>query len=79
MPSLTPIKEIAIEQEGYDEAVTAVRYNNNSIHELTDLNPTIASLVVNPAAVSWLDFSFNDIANLDDVRYLLAGRYLVKL
>ena len=53
-------------QEGYTDVVTAVRYNNNSIHELGDLVPSITSLVVNPQAISWLDFSFNDINQLDD-------------
>ena len=58
-------------QEGYTDIVTAVRYNNNSIHDLGDLVPSITSLVVNPAAISWLDFSFNDINALDDVsRYI---------
>ena len=47
--------------------MTAVRYNNNAIHELNDLMTTMSVLVVNPVAISWLDFSFNDIHQLDDV------------
>jgi len=61
----TKLKDVEL-QEGYTEIVTAVRYNNNSIHELGDLVPSLTSLVVNPAAISWLDFSFNDINQLDD-------------
>ena len=57
-----------VPQEGYTETVTAVRYNNNAIHELNDLMTTMTDLVVNPTAISWLDFSFNDIHQLDDVR-----------
>lgn len=64
-------------KEGYTEVVTAVRYNNNAIHELNDLMTTMSVLVVNPVAISWLDFSFNDIHQLDDA--LLEFRSLTTL
>lgn len=54
------------EKEGTKGVVTALRLNNNSISELADLSTAITSVLVNPQAISWLDFSFNDISVLND-------------
>lgn len=45
----------------------AVRLNNNTLNELTDLGPALELLLENPEELSWLDLSFNDLPTIDPV------------
>ncbi|KYO49167.1 leucine-rich repeat-containing protein 51 isoform X2 [Alligator mississippiensis] len=45
----------------------AVRLNNNTLNELTDLGPALELLLENPEELSWLDLSFNDLPTIDPI------------
>lgn len=46
---------------------SCVKLNNNHIQETADLLDVVGKVVVEPAAFTWIDLSFNDIAKVDPV------------
>merc|ERR1712159_26770 len=44
---------------------TAIRLNNNSLSDLSQLQPVMAKILVNWEWLAWVDLSFNDITTLD--------------
>lgn len=52
-----------IEREVY--IATAVRLNNNTISDLSNLQQIMSRILVNWSWIAWIDLSFNDISTLD--------------
>lgn len=45
----------------------AIKMNNNTIKSMVGLPAAIATITENPEILQWLDFSFNEITEIDDV------------
>merc|ERR1712066_737418 len=61
-------KSVAEEKEKvtrYIYIATAIRLNNNTISDLSCLQPIMSSIMVNWRWLAWIDLSFNDISVLD--------------
>jgi len=46
---------------------SALRLNNNSLHDLSDFDTTLEHILENPMDLGWLDMSFNELHDIDDV------------
>ena len=48
----------------------SIRICNNSLNELTGFATVISGIIARIEDIGWLDFSFNDLNNIDDVRFI---------
>nr|XP_056714626.1 leucine-rich repeat-containing protein 51 [Euleptes europaea] len=62
-PGVKPIKQT---EEGR-LLTQAVRLNNNTLNDLTELTDTLQKLLEHPEDIYWIDLSFNDLPTIDSV------------
>ncbi|XP_071951633.1 leucine-rich repeat-containing protein 51-like [Antedon mediterranea] len=46
---------------------TAVKFNNNALTEMSNFEPVLNKLIVEPSQLLWLDLSMNDFTKIDPV------------
>lgn len=57
-----------INDEKYD--AKCVKFNNNQIEDVTELMSVLEQIILQPAAITWIDMSFNKLQKIDPVSKL---------
>jgi len=66
-------REERIPDEKYD--AKCVKLNNNHIEDATGLLSVLEEITLQPAAITWIDLSFNSLQKIDPVREMSNCNY----